>query len=223
MVQRPTSYLPADLGPVQRQKPWGTAHAMLCGWEKTTTPFAVINADDFYGQEAFEKIARFLENSTDPAAHAIVAYELGRTLSEHGTVARGVCQVSPDGLLTSVVERTSIARDDTGIFYEENGRKHYLPADTPVSMNFWGFHPAVFPLTKTLFEDYARTHFDAPRAEFYLPTLMTHLMQSGQGNCRVFRSTSDWFGVTYRDDKPLVQAALRRQVEAGKYPEKLWA
>lgn len=222
VVQRPTNYLPADMGTVERTKPWGTAHALLCGWEKIDTPFTVINADDFYGREAFEKIARFLEQDRDASANAMVAYELSRTLSAYGRVARGVCQVDASGYLETVTERTSIARDEQGVFYEENGQKHYLPADSPVSMNFWGFQPSVFPIAKTLFEEYARKHFDAPKSEFYLPVLMTHLMQTGQGTCQVFRSSSDWFGVTYREDKPLVQAALLRQIEAGNYPEKLW-
>lgn len=216
------SYVPASLGPVQRTKPWGTGHAMLCAWEQTKTPFAIINADDFYGLEAFKTMAQFLTEDTDPNRHAMVGYELKRTLSENGTVSRGVCSMDDSGHLVAVIEKTKIfAREDT-IFSEEEGTLYPLAPDTPVSMNFWGFKPSVFPETKVLFEAYAAANIHSPKAEFYIPTVMTHLLTSGRGTCKMFRSTSDWFGVTYPEDKPAVQEQLNRLHAQGAYPASLW-
>jgi len=222
-IQGLGSYVPADLGPVERTKPWGTGHAMLCAWEQTQTPFAVINADDFYGLEAFKLMADFLTHDTDENLHAMVGYEVQRTLSEHGSVSRGVCAVGDNGNLTSVIERTKIYRQEGGeIVFEEAEGLTPLAPETPVSMNFWGFKPSVFPITRDLFEAYARVNIHLPKAEFYIPTVMTHLIQTGQGACRVFRSRSEWFGVTYPEDKPLVQASLRRLEDEGSYPEEMW-
>ncbi|MGA0555649.1 nucleotidyltransferase family protein [Larkinella sp. VNQ87] len=226
-IQALNSYVPDDLGPVQRTKPWGTGHAMLCAWEQTDTPFAIINADDFYGQEAFEILAKFLTDNTDDQLHALVGYEIQNTLSEHGSVSRGVCDLNPNETLSSVIERTKIYRLNEGenagqIVFEEPDGLTPLAPDTPVSMNFWGFKPAVFPLVLEQFTDYARANFNAPKAEFYIPTIMTNLIQRGQGQCQVFRSRSEWFGVTYPEDKPLVQASLKRLHDSGNYPERLW-
>ncbi|WP_138989942.1 sugar phosphate nucleotidyltransferase [Larkinella sp. C7] len=226
-IQALDSYVPEELGTIQRTKPWGTGHAMLCAWEQTDTPFAVINADDFYGQEAFRILADFLVTNTDDAMQALVGYEVQNTLSDYGSVSRGVCDLNADETLSSVIERTKIYRqsegDDAGqiVFEEANGLTVLAP-DTPVSMNFWGFKPAVFPLVEEQFADYARANYNAPKAEFYIPTIMTNLIQRNQGQCQVFRSQSEWFGVTYPDDKPLVQASFKRLHEEGKYPERLW-
>ncbi|WP_421829068.1 nucleotidyltransferase family protein [Larkinella sp.] len=226
-IQALDSYVPEELGTIQRTKPWGTGHAMLCAWEQTDTPFAVINADDFYGQEAFQILADFLVNNTDDEMHALVGYEVQNTLSEYGSVSRGVCDLNADETLASVIERTKIYRqsagDDAGqIVFEEADGLTALAPDTPVSMNFWGFKPAVFPLVEEQFADYAHANYNAPKAEFYIPTIMTNLIQRNQGQCQVFRSQSEWFGVTYPDDKPLVQASFKRLHEEGKYPERLW-
>ena len=221
-IQGIQSYVPEDLGTVERTKPWGTGHATLCAWEQTDTPFAVINADDFYGRDAFETMAKFLQSDTDDSQHAMIGYELKRTLSENGTVSRGVCIETADHNLESVVERTKIFEEDGKIYFEEDGVKTELEPETPVSMNFWGFKPTMFPLTKEFFETYARENFNTPKAEFYIPTVMTKLIENGLGNCRVFRSSSDWFGVTYPDDKPNVQSSLAALHESGEYPDKLW-
>jgi hypothetical protein len=221
-IQGPQSYVPTDLGNVQRTKPWGTGHAMLCAWEQTSTPFAVINADDFYGQEAFATMAEFLTNDGDENQHAMVAYELKRTLSENGTVSRGVCVVDDSSNLTNVTERTKIYEKDDKIYFEEDSELTELAPETPVSMNFWGFKPSVFPFTKTLFESYAKHNFDSPKAEFYIPTVMSSLIQQGLGKCRVYSNQSDWFGVTYPEDKPTVQTALTALHQAEKYPSNLW-
>lgn len=222
-IQGYQSYVPADLGPIERAKPWGTGHAMLCAWEQTQTPFAIINADDFYGLEAFTTMATFLKEDQDPTKHAMVSYELKRTLSENGTVSRGVCTRDEDGHLTAVVEKTKIFEKDNTIYSEEEGELIPLAPETPVSMNFWGFKPGVFPETKALFDEYARANIHNPKAEFYIPTVMTHLLKTGKGTCKMFKSTSDWFGVTYPEDKPTVQLQLNRLHEEGQYPDSLWS
>ena len=222
-IQALDSYVPADLGPVSRTKPWGTGHAMLCAWEQTQTPFAVINADDFYGLEAFQIMGEFLQTDADDALHAMVGYEVKNTLSEFGSVSRGVCTVDERENLITVIERTKIYQTEADqIVFEEADGLTPLEPDTPVSMNFWGFKPAVFPLVQQQFAEYARINFSLPKAEFYIPTVMTNLIQNQQGACKVFRSSSEWFGVTYPEDKPTVQASLRQLHEQGKYPEKLW-
>ena len=222
-IQALDSYVPADLGPVTRIKPWGTGHAMLCAMEQTQTPFAVINADDFYGLEAFQIIADFLTTDPDDAQHALVSYQVKNTLSEFGSVSRGVCVPDDNNNLISVTERTKIFRQEGGaIVFEESGIITELADDAPVSMNFWGFKPAVFLLVQAQFETYARANFDAPKAEFYIPTVMTNLIQANQGRCRVFTNQSEWFGVTYPADKPTVQASLKRLHDAGAYPATLW-
>jgi UTP-glucose-1-phosphate uridylyltransferase len=222
-IQSLDSYVPADLGPVTRTKPWGTGHATLCAWEQTQTPFAVINADDFYGLEAFQIIADFLTTDTNDTQHALVSYQVKNTLSEFGSVSRGVCVPDETGNLISVTERTKIFRQESGeIVFEEGDTITELADDTPVSMNFWGFKPAVFPLMQAQFETYARANFDAPKAEFYIPTVMTNLIEANQGRCRVFTNESEWFGVTYPADKPTVQASLKRLHDTGAYPTSLW-
>ncbi|QDK78245.1 nucleotidyltransferase [Spirosoma sp. KCTC 42546] len=224
-IQALNSYVPAELGAVNRTKPWGTGHAMLCAKNHTSTPFAVINADDFYGLEAFQLISNFLTTDTDDQLHAMVGYEVKNTLSENGSVSRGVCEVAENGNLISVIERTKIYEQETNgkkIVFEEGETLTPLSPDTPVSMNFWGFKPTVFPLVLHQFESYAIANIDSPKAEFYIPTVMTNLIETDTGHCKVFRSRSEWFGVTYPDDKPTVQAALKQLHDDGAYPEKLW-
>ena len=227
-IQALNSYVPEELGTVKRTKPWGTAHAMLCAKDHTHTPFAVINADDFYGLEAFQLIGNFLSTDPDPTLHAMVGYEVKNTLSENGSVSRGVCAVDAYGHLTSVIERTKIYEqegDPAGarIVFEEGDGITPLAPDTPVSMNFWGFKTGVFPLLQHQFESYASANMNSPKAEFYIPTVMTNLIQTDTGRCNVFRSKSAWFGVTYPDDKPTVQAALKQLHDSGAYPaEGLW-
>jgi len=221
-IQRLDSYVPEEAGEVRRSKPWGTGHAMLCAKDHTKTPFAVINADDFYGLEAFQLIGDFLTNDTDDELHAMVGYEVKKTLSENGSVSRGVCAVNENGNLASVIERTKIYEQEGRIVFEEADGLTPLAPETPVSMNFWGFKPSVFPLVQHQFESYAIANIDSPKAEFYIPTVMTNLIQTDLGHCKVFRSRSEWFGVTYPEDKPVVQAALRQLHTDGKYPDKLW-
>ncbi len=222
-IQGFQSYVPTDLAGVKREKPWGTGHAVLCAWDQTNTPFAVINADDFYGYEAFKTMADFLSSNTDESMHAMIGYQIKNTLSENGTVSRGVCVTTIEGLLINVTERTKIIKQENGeIAFLDEGNPVVLGENTPVSMNFWGFMPSVFPEIKDLFETYARENFDAPKAEFYIPKVMSYLIDSEKGNCKVFESASDWFGVTYPEDKEMVISQLNRLIGEGKYPNKLW-
>lgn len=222
-IQGFDSYLPEDLKNVKREKPWGTGHAVLCAWNNTKTPFAVINADDFYGFEAFETMGKFLSENKQEHVHAMIGYQVKNTLSENGAVSRGVCIKDENDFLINVTERTKIIRQEDGqIAFLDNGEPEILGENTPVSMNFWGFMPNVFPEINTLFEEYARENFNAPKAEFYIPKVMSHLIETKRGKCKVFESESDWFGVTYPEDKEFVTESLNKLIKKGKYPSKLW-
>ncbi len=222
-IQGYDSYLPKDLPSAERAKPWGTGHAVLCAWGKTETPFAVINADDFYGREAFITMSQFLSENADDDTHSMIGYKLKNTLSENGTVSRGVCTVDEKGFLVEVTERTKIQRSENGnIEFLDLGEPVNLDNDTPVSMNFWGFKPSVFPEIERMFHAYAHANFENPKSEFYIPIVMSNLMHEEKGKCKVFTNSSDWFGVTYPEDKEYVKNALHRLIEDGRYPEKLW-
>jgi NDP-sugar pyrophosphorylase family protein len=221
-IQGFQTYVPDDLGNIARAKPWGTGHAMLCAQEQTDTPFAVINADDFYGYEAFQLMADFLTESTDTTEQAMVAFELKRTLSDFGTVSRGICEVDNNGYLEVVTERLKVYPDQGKVFFSDLGDPIELAPETPVSMNFWGFKPSVFELTHQMFQDYARNNYDAPKAEFFIPLIVTHLIQNNIGKLKVFRNQADWFGVTYPDEKEFVQQSLLKLHQEGKYPAQLW-
>ena len=221
--QRTDSYVPTDLGKVERTKPWGTGHAVLCAREFTSTPFAVINADDFYGAEAYLKMAKFLSVNEVDNLHAMVGYQVKNTLSDNGTVSRGVCQLNEKQLLTEVIERTKILRKTSGeIVFIEDEEETTLEENAPVSMNFWGFKLSIFPVIQELFEKYASENIDSPKAEFYIPTVMAHGITENIGDCYVFENSANWFGVTYPEDKPDVKAAIQELVKKGKYPEHLW-
>ena len=195
--------------PPAREKPWGTGHAVLVARHCIAEPFVAINADDFYGAEAFRVIGDFLRKDCAPDQYAMVAYQLGNTLSENGHVSRGVCTVSPDGFLTGVTEHTKIERYPDGIFHtDEAGARHPLAADTPVSMNFWGFHHSIFPEIDSQFRAFAQANLGNPRAEFYIPSVVNTLVNAGKVRARVLNSSSQWYGVTYPEDKETVQRAL---------------
>ncbi len=217
-IQGVQRYVPETLGAVERSKPWGTGHAVLCAWEQTDTPFAVINADDFYGFEGFKIMADFLSNNQDEQCHAMVGYQIKNTLSENGSVSRGVCELDEQGFLKVVTERTKIYRkEDNQIVFEEDGNLTQLAENTPVSMNFWGFMPNVFPIIHEMFKEYSAKNIDSPKAEFYIPTVMTYLIQNNLGKCKVFSNESEWFGVTYPEDKPTVMEALQKLSNEGLY------
>lgn len=206
-----------------REKPWGTGHAVLVAESAVQEPFAVINADDYYGVEAFSQIADFLTNHCTPEHYSMVGYVLKNTLSDHGSVSRGVCDMDAEHYLTDINERTKIERTDSGIFYEDAGQRHLLSESTLVSMNFWGFHPSVFETTRQLFVQFVQDNAERPKAEFYIPIIVSHQMATGAMRLKVLSSDDQWYGVTYQEDKAAVKAAFSKFVEQGIYPERLWS
>ncbi len=206
----------------ERVKPWGTGHAVLVAKEVIDTPFAVINADDFYGRQAFEVLGNFLlQLNNDETRYAMVGYPLKNTLSENGSVSRGICSTK-EGLLTNVVERTKIYRTDGQIVFEENGRETSITGNSLVSMNFWGFTPKYFVQSETWFVDFIRENARQLKAEFYIPYVVSKLITQGDANVRVLESHDRWFGITYQEDKAITIARVRQMVREGKYPESLW-
>lgn len=208
---------------IYREKPWGTAHAILSGRKVVNEPFCVINADDYYGFDAFKKMADFLTTEATDSNYSIIGYEIGKTLSEFGAVSRGVCKVDDAGNLTEIVERTKVYPKDGKIFYEEDGEEYPLDFSTPVSMNFWGFTPAVFKITEELFVEFAEANKDKPKAEFFIPLIGENLVKSNTATFKVVPTSNKWFGVTYKEDKPYVQDSIDQLVKNGTYPEKLWS
>lgn len=207
--------------PADRAKPWGTAHAVWCARDAIKEPFAALNADDFYGSDSFLRMGEFLAataTNANPADFAMVGYRLDRTLSEHGTVARGLCEVDAAGLLRGVEELTDIARDAGGAI---RAGDRNLPPDAPVSMNLWGFTPQVFPLLEIELRAFLAAHLASPKAECYIPTAVAGMIDRGAARVRVLPTISPWFGVTYREDRPHVVESLRRLVAAGDYPATL--
>ena len=210
--------------PAGRVKPWGTAHAVACCRDVVDAPFAVINADDYYGTDSFALIYRFLTQNTDPNEYALVGYHLRNTVSEHGSVARGVCRVE-DGYLHSITERTKIfKRGDHAEFTEDGEHFQTLAGDTPVSMNLWGFTPAFMDSLWRQLPEFLRESVpqDPMKREFYLPSAVDHQLQSGEVRVKVLTCGEKWYGVTYREDLETVHAAMRAMKQSGKYPPQLW-
>lgn len=213
--------------PPERSKPWGTAHAVLSCKDMVQAPFAVINADDFYGRQAFEALGGYLRQARDQAGwydYSMVGYVLRNTLSEFGSVARGVCEITPDGYLARVQERTRVEKDGEHARFTEDGEhwKH-LPGDSIVSMNFWGFTPGFFAELEAAFPRFfERSAGNLLKAEFFLPDVVNALLQANKARVRVLPVNERWFGVTNKDDRPIVQAALRNLVDQGVYPRDLW-
>lgn len=208
--------------PAARTKPWGTAHAVLCAKDAIKEPFAVINADDFYGRDAFGKAYKFLTKEVNPKLYCIIGYELAKTLSDNGTVSRGVCQVDASGNLVSIAERTKIYQDGDKITYEEDDKKFTVPFDSQVSMNFWGFDGGVFPYIEKLFGQFLKEQGTNPKAEFFIPIIGDKFIQEGAGKIKVIPTSAKWFGVTYKEDAPDVQASLNALIRKGEYPDNLW-
>lgn len=207
----------------ERQKPWGTNHAVLMGAELIHEPFAVINADDYYGRESFQVLADYLTSIEGTKGnYAMVGYRVENTLSENGTVSRGVCQTDANGYLTDVVERTSIIRKDGKIVYTENDEDHEIAEHTPVSMNMWAFTPDYFEYTLEAFKAFLAAKGQELKSEFYIPTLVNDLIVAGKATCRVLDTPSKWFGVTYAEDRPEVVKKFRALLEDGTYPEKMF-
>lgn len=206
-----------------REKPWGTAHAMLVARHVIKEPFAVINADDYYGVSGFYTMAEFLNTGCKPDLHSMIGYVISNTLSDHGTVNRGICAMDQDGFLTEVHERLKIQRIDGQISYAgDDGERHPLKDDDLVSMNFWGFHPSVFETIRKQFVDFVRENGSDPKAEFFIPLFVDKQIRDGDAKVKVLTSNDRWYGVTYREDKPIVQEAFGELIAAGKYPAPLW-
>ena len=222
VYQEMDSYLDGLEIPAGRTKPWGTAHAVLCGKNVINEPFAVINADDYYGVDAFVKAADFLNTKCDEKHFAIIGYELERTLSDHGSVSRGVCQVDAENNLISIKERTKIYKENDVITYEDEEGKHTVPSDSSVSMNFWCFHPSLFASTEKLFIDFVKKNMDNIKAEFFIPIVAEDFMENQEGEISVIPTSSQWFGVTYKEDAPVVKASVDKLVADKIYPPSLW-
>lgn len=212
--------------PEGRAKPWGTAHAVLCALDKVEGPFAVINADDFYGFGAFKAAADFLAAEGDADEHAMVGYRVENTLTENGSVSRGVCATDEDGYLVSIDERTKIEPREGGAAYtEDDGASWtFIPAGTPVSMNLWAFRRGIVPAFEQGFEDFLRNTVpgNPMKAEYYLPYVPKAMIAEGRARVRVLDTDERWYGMTYREDIDTVKSAIAGMKAAGKYPGELW-
>ena len=227
VFQQPDAMLPDGFAvPEDRVKPWGTAHALLCCKDVVNEPFAAINADDYYGKRAFRVLYDYLVNAKDDAKadFSMVGYLAKNTLTEHGSVARGVCEVDTNGELVNIVERLKIFKKPEGPAYtEDDGQTFvYIPEDNLVSMNFFGFTPSLFPMLEQRFPEFLRDTLEKNplKGEFLIPAEVGRMLQKGQASVRVLSSPDRWYGVTYREDKPEVQKALNELTDAGAYPDK---
>ncbi|TDS13711.1 nucleotidyltransferase family protein [Sphingobacterium paludis] len=211
---------------VEREKPWGTAHAVMSAEKEIDRPFCVINADDFYGYDAFKKMYDFLTTQANDEEMALVGFEIGNTLSEHGYVSRGVCAMNDAGYMEGVTERTNIYRgadaDSEAIVYKENEREYTIPEHTLVSMNFWGFTPKIIDVARSLFPDFVQNNKHNPKAEFFIPSIPDYMAKMGLAKFKVLPTSSQWFGVTYKEDKEEVRQSIRNLVSIGVYPSVLY-
>lgn len=210
--------------PADREKPWGTGHAIWVAHDKIKGPFGVINADDYYGPESYVTLYNFLKENRDKEEYSVVGYKLDNTLSEHGAVNRGVCEVDDHGYLKHITECKQIIRDDNGVisYPAEDGTVNLLNADDPVSMNMWGFYPSYFKFFENQFDIFLKNNMNDLKSEYYIPTLIDYLIISGERKTKVLHCEAEWFGVTYREDKEFVSERLNNLIEKGVYPEKLW-
>ncbi|MBL0232363.1 MAG: nucleotidyltransferase [Chitinophagaceae bacterium] len=207
--------------PEGRTKPWGTAHAVLCARDVVKEPFAVINADDFYGRDSFEKAAAFLHKDCSADHYAIVAYDLTSTLSDHGTVNRGVCILDEKGHLAGIVERINIGREEGKIVVGDGLEPKELSIDTRVSMNFWCFDISFFDYTQQLFHSFLQAHGEEPKSEFFIPIVADQFIREGH-SIELLKTIGNWFGVTYKEDAPFVQKSIDSLISSGEYPASLW-
>ena len=207
----------------ERTKPWGTNHAVLMAKDLIKEPFAVINADDFYGRESFQVLADYLKSVEGTTGkYCMVGYRVANTLSENGSVSRGVCATDENGFLTDVVERTKIEKVGDKIIYTEDGVDTEISPNSPVSMNMWGFTPEYFDYVEKAFVEFLKTRGQELKSEFYIPTLVNDMIRNGEATCKVLDTTSKWFGVTYAEDRPQVVMKINNLVREGVYPEKLF-
>jgi NDP-sugar pyrophosphorylase family protein len=205
-----------------RLKPWGTAHAVWCARNEVKEPFAIINADDFYGYSAFKQVADFLIANNGKDIYSIAGYQMKYTMSEEGSVNRGVCETDKDGNLTGIVERTEIFTTPTEIYSESSGSKITFTGEEPVSMNFMGFTPLIFTQMETYFRNFLKEIGNDPKKEFFIPLLLNHLVKTGEIKIKVLDVKEEWIGITYAADKDKAAASIKKLVDAGKYPLNLW-
>lgn len=217
--------LPDGINPPEgRTKPWGTGHAVLMAKNVINEPFVVINADDFYGKSAFKVVADYMKSQSKDATgrFCMAGYLLKNTLSEHGQVSRGVCTVNKNMEMTEIVERTKIGLKYDIIVADNNGEELVLSGNEYVSMNFWGFTPDVFPALESEFKGFIINNRDNLKSEYYIPTIVSHQVNSGKATVKVLEAKDQWFGVTYQEDKPIVVEKIKELTQSGKYPNKLW-
>lgn len=211
--------------PEERKKPWGTCHAVIMAASKINEPFAVINADDFYGFEAFDAVSGFLSDITTFESHdySMVGYKLKNTLSDYGLVSRGVCETDSQDHLIKITERTQIGKKDDGIFFrDEEGKDVLLHEDTIISMNCWGFTPLFFPYAEKMFEKFVADNIHNPKAEFFIPLVIDDIVKNKRGTVKVLNCNAKWFGVTYQEDRPMVMSNLKEYARRGLYPSPIW-
>lgn len=224
VFQHLTDFVPADAAvSPERTKPWGTAHAVLCAKDEVKENFVVINADDFYGEDGFRKAYEFCTTACSDTNYGIIGYTLSKTLSKNGSVSRGVCKADANGKLVSINERTKIYWKGEQVFFEENGQEFEEDPASPVSMNFWCFSPGVFALSESLFSQFIKERGMEPKAEFFIPIVADHFINSGKGTIQIVGTDAEWFGVTYPEDAPTVEASISALVNAGAYPPALWS
>lgn len=224
LVFQELDYLPegVKLNP-ERVKPWGTNHAVLMGKDVIKEPFAVINADDFYGRESFAVLADYLKDLNGKKNdYCMVGYRVGNTLSESGSVARGICETNEKGELTSVVERTHIERKDGKVMFKEGEIWTEVAENAPVSMNMWGFTPDYFKYSEDFFVQFLKENAENIKAEYFIPLMVNHLIQKNEATVKVLDTPSKWFGVTYAEDRPMVVDKINQLIEKGEYPAKLF-
>lgn len=221
VVQSLGKLVPEEYMNPERQKPWGTGHAMLCAQNVIHEPFAVINADDFYGRQAFQSVSDFFQNDKE-SAHALVGYTLKDVLSDHGSVSRGCGESDSKGYLKSVVERTKIVKEKGKIISKESDGDLEMSPETPTSMNFWGFHPSIFPLAGEMFIDFLKDNHKHVKAEFFIPLFVNQMIKEGRGKVKIISGGRVWFGVTYQEDKEAVSSKIKSLIDAGEYPNRLW-
>ena len=210
--------------PAERVKPWGTNHAVMMASEAIDTPFAVINADDFYGRDAYAVIGSYLKQlEGSEGKYCMVGYEVSKTLSENGTVSRGVCSVDDEGNLQGMVERTKIERVEGTIVFHDLGTDEPLAENTPVSMNLFGFTPDYFRHSEAFFKEFLAENIDNLKSEFFIPLMVNKVISEGSATMRVLQTSSKWFGVTYKEDKPQLMQKLEELIAEGEYPRNLWA
>lgn len=222
VFQEMDKYLQGHSVPVERTKPWGTAHAILCTKDVINEPFAVINADDFYGNDSFKKAHDFLKTDCSEDVYAIIGYQLANTLSEHGTVSRGVCELDANGNLAGIKERLKISRQDRVMVDDEGDSKTEIPEDAKASMNFWCFHPSIFSFVENGFKEFLDQNINNPKAEYLIPLVADQWIKAGEGVIKVIPTSARWFGVTYKEDAPVVQRNLTELVDNKSYPDNLW-